>query len=452
MEDRQAFAYAPARTLMGKLQRGLGSGFLEALATPPVTLHPLLVACITNDPRLDCHLDDREWFYGELAFRSGLPVGPIEEYLVDEASDVEEMTLTALWVLVHLAQRGADAADKILRGYVTWGPHWQSVVGDMGVAATSAAWTSLAGVLAGRASDADYLHLLDDEPYTTWATVEPAIAALVSRQRPPGRSEAPALSRRATSDLLDAPFRGPATPIVEELARRDSKEDDAALLASLRSRSAMTRALGLAALSKRGSFEYVEQMAQMATTGQHPPYASRIARQALLGAPAETLLPLARSWRSSRVWARRNTALEILARHATEEDLGWLEGLIRRTSASRADQRFVLTEAAEIARDRFPGHHFPLLGRRFDAFTYSFGRRFLAEALAATEPSFSRTRAFTSLWDCQADVRLVGVGHVALDVEGAAERLGEMGADPLERSDVRVAAEQRLAARLSQPV
>ena len=108
--------------------------------------------------------------------------------------------------------------------------------------------------------------------------------------------------------------------------------------------------------------------------------------------------------------------------------------------------------AAEIARDRFPGHHFPLLGRRFDAFTYSFGRRFLAEALAATEPSFSRTRAFTSLWDCQADVRLVGVGHVALDVEGAAERLGEMGADPLERSDVRVAAEQRLAARLSQPV
>jgi hypothetical protein len=104
----------------------------------------------------------------------------------------------------------------------------------------------------------------------------------------------------------------------------------------------------------------------------------------------------------------------------------------------------VICALAEVISHRFAGHEFPLLRRRFDTFTYSYGRARLAQALAATDPSFPTTRAFTSLWDCESGVRLVAAEHVSLDVPGARERLREMAEDSLEE-DTRVA--QAAAAR-----
>lgn len=183
----------------------------------------------------------------------------------------------------------------------------------------------------------------------------------------------------------------------------------------------------------------------MALHEQHPPYATAIANRAILQAPAAVLLPYARAWKSSPNFRRHYLAWQILERHATEEFLPWVERRLDRVSARDAQVRFDVTTLAQIISNRFPGTEFPSLRRKFDAFTYSYGRHFIAQALAVTDPTFPTTRAFTGLWDCEADVREVAANRVSLEIAGARERLAALASDPLEPDErVAVAARGRL--------
>lgn len=107
-KEREAprFTYTPPKTLAGKLQRGLGTGFLDALDAPREVVHPLLMQCIRVDPRLDYHLDNRAAYYAELAMRIELPLAPLIEDLVDAGADEDEDTYLAVSVLVEIARRG----------------------------------------------------------------------------------------------------------------------------------------------------------------------------------------------------------------------------------------------------------------------------------------------------------------------------------------------------------
>jgi hypothetical protein len=441
--------YAPAKTLLGKLQRGLGSGFLEALETPSEALHPLLMQCITNDPRLDHQLDNRGWYYAGIARQTAMDISPMFDFLVDCESDERKGSYLVVCTLSQMARRGHSGANILLRDYVSWGPFWSSVLRELDTAATTPEWTAVAKTIAERAAqDPDHLPLFG-EPYETWSSVEPAVASVTktnwgnpAAQR---RRREARLQKLATPALLKRPGRGSVTSIIRELSTRKNPDEYGALVEAARSSNAMERALALAALIEQADFDLFDQTLQMAVTEQHPPYASRIAQQAALKAEGEVLLPIARKWRTAREWRRRNFAFQVFERYATSEDIRWLRGVLNRVSATKSEELFVLTNVAEIIAARFPGTEFPALGRRFDSFTYSYGRRFLAQALAATDPSFPTTRAFTSLWDCESGVRLVAAEHVSLDVPGARERLREMAEDSLEE-DTRVA--QAAAARL----
>jgi hypothetical protein len=46
-------------SLLGMLQRGRGEGYLAAMNAPRETVWPLLLECVTDDPRLDRICDDR---------------------------------------------------------------------------------------------------------------------------------------------------------------------------------------------------------------------------------------------------------------------------------------------------------------------------------------------------------------------------------------------------------
>lgn len=441
------FSYAPPRTLAGKLQRGLGTGFLEALKTPRDVVHPLLMDCIRVDPRLDRQLDNRDTYYADLAMQVELPLAPLLEDLIDAGSDESEDTYLAVSVLIEIARRGGEEADGLLRDYVLWGPHWHSVCWRLAEAANAPDWLNLAPELAARAELDREQGMWSHEPFVSWAKYEPRFAVLARK--------GPKLQRKEHGGTPGAPLKGSTAALLQhsgggvtraiaELSRRRSRADLELIDEATTSPSAMTRAIAISAQFERGNWAHWDLAIDMALRDQHPPYATSIANRAVLKAPAEVLIPLAARWRSSSNFRRRHLAWEILEQHATPDDRPWLERKLKRVSAIDPSDRFLVTTIAEIVAARFPGSEFPGLARKFDAFTYSFGRHFIAEALAATDPTFPTTRAFTALWDCESGVREVAATHVSLELPGVQDRLQEMAADSLEAEEVVTAALARL--------
>src|SRR5205814_10160483 len=67
MRSVSTMTIAPSHTLLGKLHRGLGAGYLEALRIDRGTAHELLFACLADDPRRDPLTESRGRYYGELS-------------------------------------------------------------------------------------------------------------------------------------------------------------------------------------------------------------------------------------------------------------------------------------------------------------------------------------------------------------------------------------------------
>lgn len=80
------------------------------------------------------------------------------------------------------------------------------------------------------------------------------------------------------------------------------------------------------------------------------------------------------------------------------------------------------------------------LARAFDDMPYSFGRGYVVNAIAATDPQFPHKLAIDCLWDCEPAVRATAAKHVNRAKPIAAARLRQMGTDPLEDKEPREAA------------
>src|SRR5688572_7812400 len=84
---------------LGKLQRGLGSGYLWAMDADRAVSHALLVHCIFNDPRWDRQLDDRDDYHATLALDIGLDLAPLEAWLREAGEADSETTHDVVAVL-----------------------------------------------------------------------------------------------------------------------------------------------------------------------------------------------------------------------------------------------------------------------------------------------------------------------------------------------------------------
>jgi len=101
----------PAEPL-GKLQRGLGSGYLWALDADRSVAHALLLHCIFNDPRWDRQLDARVDYYATLALDIALDGGALERALRHGDDDVET-SHDILAVLGRMSIRGHADARRV---------------------------------------------------------------------------------------------------------------------------------------------------------------------------------------------------------------------------------------------------------------------------------------------------------------------------------------------------
>lgn len=471
---------ADAADPLGKLQRGLGSGYLWVLDADRTVAHALLMHCVFNDPRWDRQLDDRAEYHATLALDVGLHTDALELWLRDSDEDDGDTTNDVLGMLGRMAIRGHADARRVLREYVGYGRFWpaalERLIGDDDAPASGTPWSEvvsgLDSVLVKRFATEDALSEalagIDprERPWTMWsvgnrwiarafaleqrgggATAAPAAGASKKRgiggisERPPGRARPREMS---TATLLQVAEDSRWTQIADELATRAEPTDVELLLNAANDPDAPMRRAAILALGRQGRRELLEIAEQATAEAQRGKLQGAIAL-ALEAMPLSQTRALAHDWLQSADWARRRKAAGMLATWAEDEDLE----PTRRALSDELDlgldgDVYVIGSLSEaLGRCGLHGPFDELL-RAYEAMPYSYGRRYVVAALAASDPTFGGDVAVDCLWDCEAQTRRLAATHVDRRVRLASQRLGELAGDEAQAASVRAAAARRL--------
>ena len=468
---------ADASDPLGKLQRGLGSGYLWALDADRTVAHALLMHCVFNDPRWDRQLDDRDDYHATLALDLQLHTAALERWLRDSDEDIPDTTYDVLGMLGRMAIRGHAEARRVLREYVAYGRYWQraldQLIGDYDDAPRSAMpWPEVVGgldaVLVERfATDdalAEALAGLDprERPWTMWSVENPPIARAFalesegaapappppSKRRSPRERTAPARTRpreMSTAELLQIAEDSRWTQIADELAARTAPEDVEQLLAAANDPGVPMRRAAILALGRQGRRELLE-IAEQHTKGERNKLQGAIAL-ALEAMPLSQTRSLAHDWLSSGDWARRRKAAGMLATWSEDVDLAPTRlALERELDAGLEGDVYVICSLAQsLARSGVHGP-FDELQQAYEQIPYSYGRRYIVAALAASDPTFGGVVAVECLWDCEAQTRRLAAIHVDRRIRLASQRLQELAGDEAQAASVRAAGAERLRA------
>ncbi len=471
---------ADAADPLGKLQRGLGSGYLWALDADRAVAHALLMHCVFNDPRWDRQLDDRADFHATLALDVQLHTGALELWLRDSDEDDADTTSDVLAMLGRMAVRGHADARRVLREYVAYGHFWaraiDRLIGDHDALHATMPWpevvAGLDAVLVERfGSDdalADALTGLDprERPWTMWSVENRRIArAFALEQRGGGAAPAPRASspkRRnsrererlpgarpremSTAALLQIAEDSRWTQIADELAGRAEPADVELLLQAANDPEVPMRRAAILALGRQGRRELLEIAEQATADAERGKLQGAIAL-ALEAMPLSQTRALAHDWLQSADWARRRKAAGMLATWAEDEDLEPTRRALSHELDLGLDADVYVIGSLSEALGRCGVHGpFEELLRAYEAMAYSYGRRYIVAALAASDPTFGGDVAVECLWDCEADTRRLAATHVDRRVRLASQRLDELARDKAQAASVRAAVGERLRA------
>ncbi len=470
---------ADASDPLGKLQRGLGSGYLWALDADRTVAHALLMHCVFNDPRWDRQLDDRDEYHATLALDLQLHTGALELWLRDSDEDIPDTTYDVLGMLGRMAVRGHAEARRVLREYVAYGRYWQraldQLIGEYDDAPQSAVpWPEVVGGLdavlverfGGDDALADALAGLDprERPWTMWSVENRSIArafaleqkgaggggaaapAPASKRRTPRERTMPARTRpreMGTAELLQIAEDSRWTQIADELASRAAPEDVAQLLRAANDPGVPMRRAAILALGRQGRRELLE-IAEQHTKAERNKLQGAIAL-ALEAMPLSQTRALAHDWLTSTDWARRRKAAGMLATWSEDQDLAPARRALEREldAGLEGDVYVICSLAQSLGRSGIHGP-FVELQQAYEQIPYSYGRRYIVEALAASDPTFGGDVAVECLWDCEAETRRMAAVHVDGRVRLAAQRLEELAADEAQAASVRAVAGGRL--------
>ena len=444
---------------LGMLQRGLGSGFLWALDADRAVAQALLVHCVFNDPRWDRALDDRDDYHATLALDIGLDLAPLDAWLKYSGDEDRETAHDILAVLGRMAIRGHGEASRALREYVAYGAAWpraiECLVGDadtIGARPWPEVVAELDKVVLERFPTQDALDEalagIDprERPWSLWSVENPQIARALALDHghaaPVNRAWRPRERQRkpremSTAELLAIEEGSRWTQIAEELIERTSPDDVTLLVAAANDPEVAMRRAAILALGHQGRREVLAIAEANTHQAERGKLQGAIAL-ALEAMPLSQTRALAHDWLSAQDWTRRRKAAGMLAAWAEDEDVAPArDALARELDRGIDGDVYVICSLAE-ALGRCPMHGpFDELTRAYAEIPYSYGRRYVVAALAASDPTFAGDHAVECLWDCEAETRRLAAQRVDRRIRLATQRLAELSDDEAQAASVR---------------
>ena len=449
---------------LGKLQRGLGSGYLWALDAHRSVAHALLVHCLFNDPRWDQQLDARDEYYATLAIDIELDLGALEAWLRDNDEESTELEQNLLGMLGRMAIRDHAQAGRALRDYVSYGRSWPRAIvlltGDPEMMRAGVPWPeAVAGLdsvlvdrFPGESALAEALADVDarERPWSLWSIENHKIAGALAaghrvplpartRKRQPRRK--PSNPRELSTDaLLAMSEESRWRQVAEELTTRRGREDVRRMMGAARDPDRVMRRAAILALANQGRRDVLE-IAEESTSQEPRGKLQGTIALALEAMPVSQTRALAHEWLMSADWGRRRKAAGILGTRAEEEDLEVARrALVRELDEGLEGDVFVICSLAEALERCASSGPFDELSRAYEEIPYSYGRRFIVSALAASDPTFPGDLAVECLWDCERESRAIAAGWVDRRIRLASQRLQELVDDEAQAAIVRRAA------------
>lgn len=487
---------ADPNTLIGMLQRGRGAGYLLAIETASEKVWPLLIECITNDPRADKQVEYRADYYCSLIIEIEMDITPLGDYLKqNDGDDNQFCNLKLIFeTLDSLVCRHNMKALSILQDYISYGFHWQYVIMSLWYSDVKNSLDNIDRIICSRLSSDELFqedfknNIIEDwkiycrdikdirkrilhgdkeiraglflpisEPWKTLCQKNEKLAEAFGQfcsldeieSLPPQESISPPdpaeLTVSELFSLVDRPDRPIFYKIFDALEQKVIRDDEELLLKNLSAQNEDRIILalkGLAVLGTPKAFEAVKSIIEF-TEEPH----SRVrghAFTAISQMPASLSLALAREWFQKSEWYYQVGGGEILVNHATPDDIPLLVKALNDPRIIRCDD-FRLGNTLE-ALERFEGvGHIPEIENIFLIIPHSYHRCRAAQAMASTAPDvFEAKYAYECLWNCHWKTRIGGCYNVALSHPGALARLKEIAEDPNESENVRQAAQEAL--------
>lgn len=370
--------WAAPDSLLGRLQRGRGLGYRQALATPGADA--LVLACIAREPRWDRQTEERDEYYARLMVELGIPADGIPL----DVDDPDVLLGVAFGVLVELSRGGStDAAVTLHRYFMRVNePDWW-VVDHLWHEAGPAGREGLAELVLDHIDDeslAAAVTLHEDGPWRAWEHL-PRIAAALAEATPhepwPGHPDVSDRTAQELHVLANAPSSHLRTAAFRELSRRGDP-----VLLDLAERPDLRNSVGVTSF---------------------------------LGGPVVELgvagLPRARAWLGSDDDWLCSLGRNLLAAHGGPDDapqlLGWLDEAV-------ATGEWCASEGLADGLARL-GHTpaVPSIARAWELTPHSFARKHYLPALIQLEPPDLEVYLDEAADDCESDVRMIAATHLA---------------------------------------
>ena len=460
---------ANPESLLGMLQRGRGKGFLAALEAAPEAVWPLLFECITHDPRIDSQCEDRAEYYCGLITATGMDLKPLQHHLrQNDAHDVDSDLWPSLTLetLTRMAQRGSLEAVHILRDYVSYGQAWVEVLYTLAHLDMPEVFGQAAAEVCSRARNDAAVHAqFEDEVRKSWRTYcytdedtrarpdywflpihEPwksicarnteladlfrSIGIDYDQPPPPDKPSKEYLAGLSLKDMFTLVDESNRTLFRRILPGKVSASDEDYLLEQFATGNPAQMILALQGLGKLGTpraYEAVRTLIEDRADISH--YVRVRGIDAMAQMPGWLTLETARQWFRRQEFNLHLAGGEILARHATREDVPLLIEALHTPETHQGDDCRFHNALEALARIKGLGS-VPELEQIFCQTDYSWSRYRAAKAMAATAPAeFTSRYAFECLWDCHWGARRVGCSVVNLSTPRALDRVREIAAD-----------------------
>lgn len=465
-------------TLKGKLQRGHGAGYIEALQTPPEEITPVLLDCICNDPRLDQQYERRSSYYASLIIKNHTNISGLSDYLRknDDIHLNGENNKNALGILLILAtlgllaKKGNRVAVQILHDYISYGGNWCCAVSNLIETEEMENLEGIDRAICCRYKNDDDLIRSIEAQY--WVDIKFFNFMRKSNARLVRIAEAPNFeswnpNTQEPEETKEVDYASMSLGEAFGICDNDNRirigrslgpklriEDVSFLGNMILSGTDCQKVLAaycLGIIGTQESFLYLKDFFEdiSLNDSKNLSFQQRSmcfqAIHEIANAPPEICLETGRKWVFSSKYPKNAAGWNILKKHATIDDIPMLKKTILNALEDEENKLYIMYSAMETLWNFENIGLISEVEQVYQKSICSLGRRKAAEMMSDLAPvEFSAKYAYECLYDCEDVTKLLGIEFANISDPAVYQRLDELAEDGLEDEKVRQEAKGRL--------